>query len=311
MRCKLQITPQLNGIYWKFQERVESQQFCTSTAANMHRFQDPKLYISGTQRVRNLDPVEVTKYLNKLKPETCLVTYINKGAKADRKEKWYGTEYSMEPVGDRLAAWMNPREVPDLKIPPPNPFIPKDFSIKSKITETGKDVSGPKVVLDNDRWKLHFKADNRYGKPKAYAFFQFVQSDDFFGTSTTPRTSALAKLYRASLSDALNEYSYDASAAGLNYQVSFTTKGPEISFSGYNDKLPDFVKYVAGAIASHMPSDEARFQRYKVSSLSPFFALSSFLSFRTLLLTFLLNFSCMPWTKCESRHRPGGICARS
>jgi len=119
------------------------------------------------------------------------------------------------------------------------------------------------VVRDDERWKLHFKADTRYGKPKAYGFFQFTLSNQLFGEMTNPRTSALAKVFRMSLNDALNEYTYDASAAGLQYGLQFTTKGPEITFTGYNDKLPDFVKYIAKGIATHIPDDEAKFERFK------------------------------------------------
>lgn len=257
---------ELNGIYWKFQERTEPQNFCTSAAANMHRFYDPKMYISGPQRVTKVDAKEVASYVGKLSADRCLVTYISRDAKSDKSEKWYGTKYSTEPVGERLAEWSNPKPVPELKIPPPNPFIPKDFTIKEQITETSKDpVQPPTVVLDNERWRLHYKPDKRYGKPKAYAFFQFTQGNEIFGEKTTPRTSAFCKLFRESLGDALNEYSYDASAAGLQYQMSFTVKGPEITFSGYNDKLPDFVKYISSAVAQHMPSDEDKFNRYKDS----------------------------------------------
>lgn len=45
------------------------------------------------------------------------------------------------------------------------------------------------------------------------------------------------RLYAALVTDALNEYSYDADLAGLHYSFEASTLGVYVMITGYNDKL--------------------------------------------------------------------------
>jgi hypothetical protein len=51
--------------------------------------------------------------------------------------------------------------------------------------------AGPALIYDARLWRVHYKQDQRYGKPKAYAFFNVKQSNSLFGLSSTPRLSAI------------------------------------------------------------------------------------------------------------------------
>jgi secreted Zn-dependent insulinase-like peptidase len=50
-------------------------------------------------------------------------------------------------------------------------------------------------------------------------------------------TECRYRLYAALVTDALNEYSYDADLAGLTYSFEASTLGFFVTISGYNDKL--------------------------------------------------------------------------
>ena len=51
-------------------------------------------------------------------------------AKANKKEQWYGVEYSIEPHDAELEAkWREPEANEALKLPEPNAFIPHDFEL--------------------------------------------------------------------------------------------------------------------------------------------------------------------------------------
>uniref|UniRef100_A0A6T8KCF8 Peptidase M16 N-terminal domain-containing protein n=1 Tax=Hemiselmis andersenii TaxID=464988 RepID=A0A6T8KCF8_HEMAN len=257
---------ELNSLFWKFRESPRPQEFATDAAINMQSIVDPTKYISDPVRFASFSLEKSTEILNKFTPESCLITYTSPDTPGERREKWYGAMYSTEPVGERIERWRKPAKVAAFKVPEPNPFVPSDFSLKGEITEKPNDpITPPEVILDDERWKVYWKGDNRYGKPTAYAIFRFNLPNTFFGEGLNPRTSALCKLFRKSLGDALNEYSYPALEAGLIYDLSFTVKGPELTFNGYNDKLPDFLKTVARTIAGHVPSDQQKFERYKES----------------------------------------------
>ena len=52
-----------------------------------------------------------------------------------------------------------------------------------------------------------------------------------------PATKLRHRLYTAIVTDALNEYSYDAELAGLVYSFEASSLGFCVSITGYNDKL--------------------------------------------------------------------------
>jgi insulysin len=180
---------------------------------------------------------------------------------ASKREKWYGTQYAEQKV-DRKA-WMATK-LAALSIPKPNPFIPTNFELRNaQAPPKGDTTEPPKLVKDSDTWRVFAKADTTYAQPKAYANFLVSQPDDVLGSKTTPRTSALSKLYRYALDEALTEFTYDAAVAGLSYNCEFTQRGISLSFSGFNDKLPAYVASVSKAIADFVPSDEAKLAKYK------------------------------------------------
>ena len=62
--------------------------------------------------------------------------------------------------------------------------------------------------------------------------------------------------------DALSEISYDATLAGLHYELANTTKGLELSVRGYNDKLP----VLLSTVVDMLKQVEIREERLKVFS---------------------------------------------
>ena len=81
---------------------------------------------------------------------------------------------------------------------------------------------------------LFHKKDDQFWVPKANVFL-FVWSPM---SAPTPRHVVKTRLFCELVTDALNEYSYDADLAGLRYNLSPDIYGIQVSVSGYNDKLP-------------------------------------------------------------------------
>jgi insulysin len=82
--------------------------------------------------------------------------------------------------------------------------------------------------------------DDTFWVPKANFFVNC--------TNTLPSANAeswlKARLYTDIVRDALEEYSYNAELAGLDYSISSYSSGIEITVSGYNDKLLVLLKKV-------------------------------------------------------------------
>lgn len=220
----------------------------------------------------------------KLTVDNALVTIMSKsfGGTANKSEKWYGTKYSVKPLSAvQYNMWKNcPNAfVLGMTYPQPNPFIPSETGLRvkkpvKKLDEVGtlsfeermKPISPPALIRDDGdegRWKVYFKQDDRFGLPKAIAIFRLLNRDVY----DTPINAILSKLYQVALSDRLKEYTYDASLAGLSFDVQVTPRGLRLLFGGYNDKLLDFAQYVSTKVSQDisqvLPENEDEFERYK------------------------------------------------
>ena len=82
--------------------------------------------------------------------------------------------------------------------------------------------------------RLFHKEDSEFGVPKCVVYINLLNPIAY----SSPRSTVLSALYAELVKDALNEYSYDASVAGLQYELTNTTKGLQLVFYGYNDVMP-------------------------------------------------------------------------
>lgn len=174
----------------------------------------------------------------------------------NEKEKWYGTEYTYEKIPEDFlkeiqhAAAASPKDrLTELHLPHQNQFIPTKLEVEKK--EVKEPAIAPKLIRVDELVRTWYK--------KGMSSFRFVScqatltcySDDTFWVpkanlfvncrNNLPNASAensiKARLYSDVVRDALEEYSYDAELAGLDYSVSSHSMGIEIAVSGYNDKL--------------------------------------------------------------------------
>ncbi|CAM9523358.1 unnamed protein product, partial [Ectocarpus sp. 12 AP-2014] len=233
---------------------------------------------SGPSRLTSYNESLVYRLLDVLRPDpvdysaaTPLVFSTAKEfeGKADKKEKWYGTPYQASPMVESLAShekeWCSPPVIPALKLPGPNPFIPRDLSVinpKGRVVKPGDKIAAPAVVMvfpTTAGWKVRHKLDDIFAQPKVVCNLEVVSPVAY----ESPRAVAALKLFELSLDERLNEYAYDAQMAGLGYSLDFTTRGLRMSFSGFSDKMPDFIEKVAQAVATYTPSDPVEFERLR------------------------------------------------
>ncbi|KAL3678034.1 hypothetical protein R1sor_020990 [Riccia sorocarpa] len=116
-----------------------------------------------------------------------------------------------------------------LHLPKPNPFIPKDFSLINNDVK----VSFPSVLKKSKMSRLWYKADTRFGTPKACIQMHFNCPESNY----SPEASILTRIFTKLLVDYLNAYAYYAEVAGLSYKVVVTPHGFQVSVYGYNHKL--------------------------------------------------------------------------
>ncbi|CAM9421852.1 unnamed protein product, partial [Hapterophycus canaliculatus] len=150
-----------------------------------------------------------------------------------------------------------------LKLQGPNPFIPEDLRVivpGGKPPKPGDKIDPPTLLETLPAYAgVRHKLDNLFAQPKAVCMFQLVSPV----ASESPRTWAALHLFESCLDEYLNEYTYDAQVAGLSYNLSWNTRGLELTFRGYGDKMPEFIDKVSEAVANYTPSDAAEFERLR------------------------------------------------
>ncbi|GBB86466.1 hypothetical protein RclHR1_01290010 [Rhizophagus clarus] len=194
----------------------------------------PREWILSSSLIREFDPKLINELLDLLRPDNFILGLISQSFTGlDQKEKWYGTEYKIEPLSDKLIqALKDITTHPELKIRTPNEFIPTDFETNK--TEILTPAKRPDIIKNTKISRLWYKKDDVFWVPKANIFILLKSPLAY----ATPLYHVKTQLYSALVKDALNEYLYDAELAGVGYDIDFQIQGLSILISGYNDKLP-------------------------------------------------------------------------
>lgn len=180
--------------------------------------------LSAPYLVESWNPDQINELLDHLFPENARFILVGKKveANADKKEKWYGTQYSHEKIpNSKIKEWSNCGLNENLNLPKPNPFLASNFEILKY--EGGEEV--PSIVFDSPLIRVWFKQDNEYLKPKACINIDLASPIVY----SDPLNCNLTHIFVQLLKDQLNEFLYDAELAGLKFAVSNTTYGISVS----------------------------------------------------------------------------------
>lgn len=179
------------------------------------------------------DPERYFKILEALHPANMLVFLVAPGLKTELKEKWYQTDYRYSE--DSGAFYQSLKAVPyppELHLPPPNPFIPKNINF----------LKEEPVLLTQDRhMTIWYHQDQEFFYPKVSIYLKMLSPSAYH----SPRHYALTELYTLLLQEQLNEFSYPAQMAGLAYSLSASPQGVLLSVQGYSDSALALLKTVS------------------------------------------------------------------
>lgn len=167
-------------------------------------------------------------YLEQLRPDNMLLMLFHKNVTGDKTTEWYDTPYTTGPVApDLVTALKTPRADAALQMPRDNAFIPEDTAL---ITETKLDK--PELLLSKPGLAIWYAADASFGTPKADLFVTLRSPTVMQSARTVNEVELMVDL----LKESLNEFSYPAYLAGLDFQLYNHMRGVTVKISGFNDK---------------------------------------------------------------------------
>lgn len=132
---------QLSQIAFKFKEKSPATSTAMYLSLQMAKPYPRELLLSAPY-LTSLWDQEIIDYATRhLTVEQCRMMIAAKeelkGEKYEMKEKWYGTEFTILPISERLMkAEKDGNDYSDLALPGPNTFIPTNLEIQNKVEVT-------------------------------------------------------------------------------------------------------------------------------------------------------------------------------
>ncbi|KAE8167024.1 Metalloenzyme, LuxS/M16 peptidase-like protein [Aspergillus tamarii] len=229
----------LAEVEFRFKQKTPASRF-TSRLSSVMQKPLPRDWLLSGSLLRSYNPELIKKALSYLRADNFRMVVVAQDYPGDwnLKEKWYGTEYKVEDVPKDFLAEIQEalNSTPEtrlsgLHMPHKNEFVPTRLSVEKK--EVSEPAKTPKLIRHDDHVRLWFKKDDRFWVPKATLHVTLRNPLVW----ATPANLVKSKLYCELVRDALVEYSYDAELAGLDYNLSASIFGLDVSVGGYNDKM--------------------------------------------------------------------------
>ncbi|XP_018368700.1 PREDICTED: nardilysin-like [Trachymyrmex cornetzi] len=232
---------------FRFIDEKDSVDYIVSLCKGMH-FYPPRDYITANELICiKYNPEDIQKCLNYLKPETAIITILQKKPlplTIDHNEvqshvNWDGKKHIyIEVSKEYIEHWKSIEPLSNFHLPLKNVFIASDFSLIS-IPEK---VSKYPVKIYNDHISEIWYCPNlKFRLPKCYVNFQFVST---IGVQS-PKNAVIMEMYCHALKLLLFEELYPAVVAGFEYHVHTSYKGIIIEINGFSEKLPLLLRTIA------------------------------------------------------------------
>ncbi|KAI0419931.1 peptidase M16 inactive domain-containing protein [Xylaria grammica] len=238
---------EMADVEFKFKQKTPASRFTSKISSVMQKPLPREWLLSGQSRLRKFDPAMIEKGVSLLRPDNMRMTIVSREFPGDwdKKEKWYGTEYKSERIPQDFLAELSKAldtpsgdQLPALHLPHKNQFIPTKLEVEKK--EVEKPATAPRVIRNDHVARTWWKKDDTFWVPKASLIVSMKNPIVFASAKNSVKTKLFTDLVR----DALEEYSYDAELAGLQYSVTLDSRGLFVEVSGYNDKLAVLLEQV-------------------------------------------------------------------
>jgi len=183
----------------------------------------------------NPDPNAYMEILSYLRPDNLLCVLSADFTDLPLTEFWYQSEYGYEEVNNkRYQDFFNPKIIKEFHLPEPNQYLPEKASLL-EVTEGA--LEKPYVIKDNKGLKLYYSQDIEFRRPKASYIYKIYFPPKFSDLAS----STLMQLYVAGVNESMNEASYPARLAGMDFSITNDSEGIKILLSGYSDSIDELL----------------------------------------------------------------------
>ncbi|KAF9981131.1 Insulinase (Peptidase M16) [Mortierella antarctica] len=249
---------------FRFKEMKPAAAYVVESVKAMQKGYAPEWILSGEDLVRDNNPDIIMEYMSELRTDNwrgLVVTQdqdVVPGGVFTETERWYGTEYHVEQAQETLLKRLENLEPhPDLHMPVPNEYIPKDFETHRNPTPAPR-LRNPVLIKHTPLVRIWHKKDDVFWIPKVNMYFRLNSPT----AVSSPGNLVKSMLYVRLVNDVLNEEAYSAELAGLSYSLGSTIDGIVLKVEGYHDKANLLLEKIVFAMRT-LQVDQDRFCRIK------------------------------------------------
>ncbi len=190
------------------------------------------------------NPLIYEDMLSHLRPDNMLCILTAKGINTDKVEPHYGSKYIyFEEEGEYFESLVNAPKIEALRLPESNRFIPK------KVHQL---AHRPVRLIDESGMTLYYSQDVQFMRPKVALFFRIRQTTALANLESY----VLKQFYAECVKEALNEVSYPALVAGLNFSFSASEDALDITVNGFSESAVSLLSYIANSMKKFDMTDE-------------------------------------------------------
>jgi insulysin len=253
---------QISALQFRFRESGQPIGYVTGLANDMQMFTEQDV-LRGNFLMDDYQPQLIETILNKyLNAENAAISLVGSQVPVDRSSRFYGTEFSARTLAAGEGAW---RSIDDkrldarMQLPAANDFLPENVELRPLAADNPQH---PARVVTRPDLNVWFRQDDEFRVPKGGIFTSF--RSELPGRSA--RDAVLMEMYAALLRDSVNEYSYPARLAGLNFSLYKHARGLSLKISGYDDKQLVLLDRLVGSL-QRTEFDAQRFENIRVDQI--------------------------------------------
>ena len=212
---------------FEFSEKSEPIHYVSSLASTLQQVETADI-LTANYLMESFEPEAYKNILKRLNPNNVQISLMSKTVVTDNKTRWYEAPYSYNKISpEQIETFVLTSIRPDFKLPASNDFIPEDIEIISREV-----MPSPERLEESPGFTLWHYYDTSFGTPKSNIYVNLRSPI----ANDTAKHAVLTSLYTSMVQDELNEYTYPAYLAGLNYDLYSHIRGISIKIGGYSEK---------------------------------------------------------------------------
>lgn len=223
---------QLADLEFRFQEKRPPMQTASVLAGAMKTYL-PKDIVRGDYIYTAYDERLIKKSLSYLTNDNLLLILTAPDVEPYRISPLYSAPFVVRAGAPELLD-LKPAVRKELFLPEKNLFMPRRLAVKSGslLEESSAADIQPQLIIGNKNMRVWFAQDQQFMQPRALINLR-IKSPLI---ATSAEGAAQAQLFAALITDQLNEFSYPAKLAGIDYTITPNVRGYDISIFGYSSR---------------------------------------------------------------------------